>query len=142
MGKLIDTSEVLRIAKAAGRHNAFRWSVDNYVGSGKRIGRMAVEKDYLGRLRFADASTLDVVRHSAGALTLPRARYHLKKLAADGFLKAENSPNWTRYFFATDDIDAWFSEALQFYLDAGLSTTEIRHIELPAIPDEREAPHG
>lgn len=139
MDKRIDTGRVLRIAKAAGRHNAFRWSVDNYVGDGKRISPMT-DKGYSGRRNFASASTSDVVRHSAGALTFPRARYHLKKLAAAGFLKPDNSPNWTSYYFDPADVDAWFAEALQFYLDAGLSLTEIRQVELPAIPEVPESP--
>lgn len=142
MNHLRKTQRVLDLALAAGRRNAFRWSVDNFAGGGKRLSDMT-EPDYHGRHRFAGVMVCDVVRQSNGQLSTKRALYQLKKLAKLGVLNRERTlGGCDRYYFTPPIVAKWFDEAREFYIAAGLSMTEIRHVELPAIPDRPEVAHG
>lgn len=142
MARKVKTQRVLELALAAGRGNVFRWSVDNYAGGGKRLSGMT-EPGYPGRHRFAGVMVRDVVRLGRGEPSTTRALYQLKKLASLGVLDRERTiGGCDRYYFTRPLTDRWFAEARSFYLAAGLSLTEIRHIELPSIPEHPEVAHG
>jgi hypothetical protein len=123
------------MAMWAARRRVFSWSVDNFIGGGKRISSMTLPT-YTGRHSFTGISPRDLVEASDGALSMGRARRALIKLATIGSITRVKAYCGAppRYFAPQVMVDLWFDEARKFYEDAGLSLNEIRHVTLPSPP--------